>query len=65
LIVFKVTIDAQDMLQNFENLGLAAKTIIRERKVYRDAIVEGKGVLEMANPKANNEIKSLVEEVLQ
>ena len=38
-------------------------TCISERKVYRDAIKQGKGVLELGNSKAINEIKSLVEEI--
>lgn len=38
--------------------------MIRDRKVYRDAMSDGLGVVEMDNPKAKIEIKKLVEEVL-
>jgi chromosome partitioning protein len=41
------------------------KTIIRDRKIYRDAISEGLGVVEMNNDKAKAEIQLLVNEVLQ
>ncbi len=41
------------------------KTIIRDRKIYRDAISEGLGVVEMTNDKAKAEIQLLVNEVLQ
>ena len=37
--------------------------IIHERKVYRDAMAEGKGVIECDNNKASNEIKSLLKEI--
>ena len=54
--------EAQDMLSDFDQLALA-KTIIRERKVYRDAIMEGKGVIECSNPKAYFEIEELAQEI--
>jgi chromosome partitioning protein len=38
-------------------------TIIRDRKVYRDAMSEGLGVIEMNNVKAINEIRSLIKEM--
>ncbi len=40
------------------------KTIIRDRKVYRDAMSEGKGVTEMGNAKARAELKALMQEVV-
>ncbi|EJJ6473660.1 cobyrinic acid ac-diamide synthase, partial [Escherichia coli] len=40
------------------------KTIIRDRKVYRDCMAEGKGVVEMDNGKAKGEIQMLVKELL-
>jgi chromosome partitioning protein len=55
--------EARTMLSDFEHLILA-NTIIRERKVYRDAVTEGRGVLECGNEKAVNEIESLGKEVL-
>ena len=54
--------EAQHLLAELPELILA-KTIIRERKVYRDAMVEGKGVVELSNPKAYNEIESLGQEI--
>lgn len=50
------------VLGEFPELILA-KTIIRERRAYRDAMVEGKGVVELNNPKARNEIESLGQEI--
>ena len=38
-------------------------TVIRDRKVYRDAMAEGRGVGEMRNPKARQEIHQLVKEL--
>ena len=50
--------------ENYPEITLL-KTLIRERKVYRDVINgEGKGVIEMNNPKAKKEIDSLLNEVL-
>ena len=40
------------------------KTIISDRKSYRDAMSEGLSVVEMKNPKAAGEIDVLVQEVL-
>jgi chromosome partitioning protein len=37
--------------------------IIHERKVYRDAIADGKGVVEYDNPKAIQEIDLLAKEI--
>lgn len=37
---------------------------IFDRKVYRDAMSEGRGVVEMNNPKASSEFQSLANEVL-
>jgi len=54
--------EAQHLLGELPELILA-KTIIRERKVYRDAMVEGRGVVELNNPKARNEIESLGQEI--
>ena len=38
-------------------------TVIRDRKIYRDAMAEGRGVSEMRNPKARQEIHQLVKEL--
>ena len=40
------------------------KTVIHDRKIYRDAIVLGQGVVETNNKKAKMEIKNLVAEIL-
>lgn len=55
--------EAAGLLAEYPELTLV-KTIIRDRKVYRDAMSHGKGVIEMDNPKAEEEIRSLVEEVI-
>jgi chromosome partitioning protein len=39
--------------------------IVRERKVYRDAIAEGRGVMEMGNEKAIAEVETLAKEIYQ
>lgn len=57
--------EAREMLKEFENLELA-KSIIRERKPYRDAVVLGRGVLELdpsRAAKAVYEFSALVQEV--
>lgn len=56
------TQEAQEMLSEFDNLILSS-TIIRERKVYRDAISEGQGVVEKDNHKAKIEVENLAREI--
>jgi chromosome partitioning protein len=53
---------AKKMLMDFPELGLS-QVIVRERKVYRDAVLEGRGVLEMSNNKATEEIATLGAEI--
>jgi chromosome partitioning protein len=55
--------DARDCLNDYPEINLL-NTIIRDRKVYRDAMSDGFGVVEMSNDKAKEEIKNLVEEIL-
>jgi chromosome partitioning protein len=55
--------DARECLNDYPEIKLLS-TMIRDRKVYRDAMSDGFGVVEMDNMKAKMEIKSLVEEVL-
>jgi len=55
--------DAVDMLSDFENLKMA-KSVIRDRKVFRDAMCDGFGVIEMTDPKASVEINEFIQEVL-
>ncbi len=57
------THDAQAYFQDYPEIHLL-ETIICDRKVYRDAMSEGLGVVEMNNKKAIIEIQNLVQEVL-
>lgn len=56
--------DASAMLNEFEHMKLA-QTVVRDRKAFRDAMCEGKGVVELSDPKAIMEMKLLMEEVLR
>jgi chromosome partitioning protein len=53
--------DARELLAQFDQLELA-DTIIRDRKVYRDALLAGKGVTELDNSQARAEIQLLAQE---
>ncbi len=53
--------DARELLTEFDQLKLA-DSVIRERKVYRDALLAGKGVVEMDNGHARAEIQLLAQE---
>jgi chromosome partitioning protein len=52
---------AKELLAEFDQLELA-DTIIRDRKVYRDALLAGKGVTELDNSQARAEIQLLAQE---
>ena len=54
--------EARDYLQDYPDIRLL-NTIVRDRKIYRDAISDGRGVVEMDNPKAVVEIRSLMKEI--
>ena len=54
--------EAQEYLLDFPEVNLLDVTI-RDRKVYRDAVSEGKGVVEMDNIKAKAEVNNLVTEI--
>lgn len=54
---------AREFLADYPEIKLLG-VMIRDRKVYRDCMSEGKGVIEMSNDKAREEIVGLVEEVL-
>ena len=56
------TAQAQELLRELPVFGLS-NTIIRERKIYRDAISDGRGAVEMDNPKATAEIEALAKEI--
>jgi chromosome partitioning protein len=56
---------AQNLLSDFnEHLSLS-NNLVHERKVYRDALLQGLGVVELDNIKATQEIKELVNEILE
>ena len=54
--------EAREYLQDYPEIKLL-ETIIRDRKVFRDAMSEGMGVVEMGNPKAAQDIHSLMKEI--
>lgn len=56
--------DARELLKRFSALGLCTNAIT-DRKVYRDAIIEGRGVVEMKNGQATAEIQLLAAEIYQ
>lgn len=56
--------DARALLAEFPDLPLS-DCIIRERKIYRDALLLGKGVVEMKNSDARAEIQLLMQEIVQ
>lgn len=55
--------EAQKYLSKYKNLH-PLETIISERKIYRDALADGAGVVEMDNEKAIIEINSFMKEIL-
>ncbi|MBN5232435.1 AAA family ATPase [Serratia marcescens] len=55
--------EAKEYLKDFPELGLMS-TVVRDRKVYRDCMSEGRGVVEMDNSKAKAEIQCLVKELM-
>lgn len=57
-------IEASASINDLSNYLKLSKSIIMERKIYRDALLQGKGVTELSNDKAALEIKNLVKEML-
>lgn len=55
--------DAMTYLKDFPEI-VPLQTVICERKAYRDATIEGKGVIELKNDKAIQEINDLTKELL-
>ena len=55
--------DARICLEDYPVIELLT-TIIHDRKCYRDAMSDGLGVVEMDNPKAKDEIKKLIAEIM-
>ncbi|MCP3868636.1 MAG: AAA family ATPase [Gammaproteobacteria bacterium] len=56
--------DASELLSELPEFDISG-VVIRERKVYRDAMVEGRGVIEMNNEKAIGEVEALAKEIYQ
>ena len=54
--------EAHELLMELPDIELS-RVFIRERKVFRDAMVEGKGVIESKNRKAKAEIQLLAGEI--
>lgn len=55
--------DSQKFIRNFAEIKLL-NSLIGDRKVYRDAIASGHGVVEMDNEKASSEIESFMREII-
>lgn len=56
--------DAKELLADFDQFGLSA-VVIRERKPFRDALLEGKSVLELSDQKAKAEVEALIAEIME
>lgn len=54
--------EASEILGELPEFSLS-DVIVRDRKIYRDAMVEGRGVVEMSNEKAKAEIEALAKEI--
>lgn len=55
--------EARTYMRHYPDMPLA-RTCLHERKVFRSSLAEGRGVVEMKDPKAKAEIQLLTEEVL-
>lgn len=55
--------ESKKYLKNYPELSLMT-SLIYERKVYRDCMSQGKGVHELHNEKATEEVKGLIKEIL-
>ncbi|KHL01743.1 division plane positioning ATPase MipZ [Sinomonas humi] len=55
--------DAREYLADYPNIE-PLRTVLYERKAYRDVVGEGLGVVEWKNAKAAREIRGLVEELI-
>ena len=54
--------EARAYLRDYPDVRLLA-TVVGDRKVYRDAISDGRGIVDMDNPKAIAEVRSLIQEI--
>ncbi len=55
--------EARDYLADYSDLITLLNAVIYDRKIYRDAMSAGRGVVEMNNPKAAQEVQQLWEEI--
>jgi chromosome partitioning protein len=55
--------DAMEMLREFGDRLAVSHHVTRERKAYRDAMRDGKGVVELADAKAGSEIDAIAQEI--
>jgi chromosome partitioning protein len=62
--VVNETQEAKEYLSYYPNITLL-KTIIRDRKVYRNGMCAGRGFTEMTKYNAKNEFQMLVNKVLK
>ncbi len=60
--VVNETAEAREYLRDYPEIYLL-NSVIRDRKVYRDAMSEGMGVIEMDNDKASEEVRLLMKEI--
>ena len=60
--VVQEAIEARELLKELP-VFVQSDVSIFERKIYRDAMVEGRGVIEMGNDKAAAEITALAHEI--
>lgn len=60
--VINETLEAKEYLQDYPEIQLL-NSIICDRKVYRDGMSDGRGVIEKDNEKAKEEILSIMKEV--
>jgi len=56
--------NAKELLAEFPELRLA-DTVIADRKVFRDALLSGHGVIELGNPQARAEIELLAQQFFE
>jgi len=55
--------EAAEMLAEFSERLAISRHVTRERKAYRDAMGQGRGVIEMTDDKAANEIALIAKEI--
>jgi len=63
-ILNRERLETREALESLPSLEISGVTIY-DRKVYRDAVLEGKGVTEMDNPKARAEIQLVGQEIVE